>query len=107
MSKSDQLSDWEDLGKEIVPATPTATPTSANSDTVEFAASLQKAGGISLFSPDPRSTPVDEFLLTLEADVAVGSFPWLQKVSGEEVEFWLILDKSGSMAGTPWRQVRN
>ena len=47
-----------------------------------------------------------EYLMKLEANVPVSQLPWLEQVKDEEVEFLLVLDRSGSMGGNPWAQVQ-
>ena len=44
--------------------------------------------------------------MKLEANVPVSQLPWLEQVKDEEVEFLLVLDRSGSMGGNPWAQVQ-
>ena len=43
----------------------------------------------------------NEFLMTLEATVAGDA----QEQQQQEAEFVVVVDRSGSMQGTPWRQV--
>ena len=45
--------------------------------------------------------------MTLESTVKVADFPWLQNIQDEEVEFLVILDRSSSMSGKPWKQVQD
>ena len=88
-------SDWVDLG----------------SERIEFVASLDRAAGISVFAKDPetaraKANSEDEYLLTVESRISLDVLPWIKKIKDEEVEFVIILDMSGSMAGTPWSQVQ-
>ena len=77
-------------------------------ETIKFTANLQK-------SPTPEFLPLfpdktsdqEEFLMTLEAQIDNTQIPWLQTIKNENVEFLVILDKSGSMGGRPWTQVQN
>ena len=46
-------------------------------------------------------------MMTLESTVQVADFPWLQNIKDEEVEFIVILDRSSSMNGQPWKQVQD
>ena len=89
------MADWVDLG----------------SERIGFVATLDRASGISLFAKDPATSQAnangeEEYLLTLEAQVKLEALPWIKKVKDEKVEFVIILDMSGSMAGTPWSQVQ-
>ena len=45
--------------------------------------------------------------MTLESSVKIADFPWLQNIKDEEVEFIVILDRSTSMQGKPWKQVQD
>ena len=76
-------------------------------ETLQFSAKLQKSNNevVSLF-PD-KNKGEEEYLMTLNAEIANSKIPWLQEIKDENVEFLVVLDKSGSMAGKPWRQVQN
>ena len=82
---------------------------------VAFNVTLDNVDGFPLFSDkasDAKSTASklvtsDEYYMTLEAEVNVNKFSWLEAVTNEEVEFILILDNSGSMNGSPWKQVQD
>ena len=105
-------SDWEDLGSEATTMSAVSgAGAAAATTTVDFSTKLQSVnGGISLFATDPKTAvgkpSADEYLMTLDASVGISNFPWLQKVKDEEVKFVVILDRSGSMGGKPWNQVR-
>merc|ERR1719493_418900 len=44
----------------------------------------------------------DEFLMHLEAEI-----PAEKEVKTQEAEFIVVVDRSGSMGGTPWKQVQD
>ena len=74
---------------------------------IDFAVTLHKSDSgdnVQLF-PGKASTQ-DEYLMTLKAEINNEKLPWLKDVRDEKVEFLVILDKSGSMDGRPWRQVQ-
>lgn len=69
-----------------------------------FEARLTKAPGLTLFGGNEATGK--EYFLTLKGTGNVSNIPGLQEIQDEEIEFLLILDRSGSMDGNPWRQVQ-
>ena len=45
--------------------------------------------------------------MTLESTVQIEDYPWIKNIKDEEVEFLVILDRSSSMNGQPWKQVQD
>ena len=76
-------------------------------ETIKFTANLQKSTKESLPLFPNKKPDQDEFLMTLVAEIDNKQIPWLQNIKNENVEFLVILDKSGSMGGRPWTQVQN
>jgi len=79
-------------------------------ENVQFEATLETVSGdqvlLSLFRGPGDQEVVDgsneEFLLHLEAEVPAGK----EQEEVKEAEFIVVVDRSGSMNGTPWRQVQ-
>ena len=79
---------------------------------VEFKATLENTDGFPLFSrraeeAEDADNCQGEYYLTLMAEVDIEQFDGLNAVKEQEVEFIFMLDKSYSMSGNPWRQVKS
>jgi len=76
---------------------------------IQFSCKLETVAGgksvISLFKNHDNQAVKgdnDEFLMHLEAEI-----PAQKEVKTQEAEFIVVVDRSGSMGGTPWKQVQD
>ena len=107
---TEQKDDWVDLGRDA------ERPKSddAGKKPIEFFAEMDVSPtvGLSLFADNAKAAADDDkdsdtYLMTLTAEADRFELPWLAQVEDEEVEFLVILDRSGSMSGSPWKQVQS